>query len=132
MILTISVPSAHVADANQFAMALGYSAADGQTYGDPTWRDTASNLYSAASLTVSGGFVQAATTALQRPAWDADKVVDLAAASRAQALVVLWLNGSETTAPQANTNSITAIGGMSGLDALTAMGLTRVQTEETL
>jgi hypothetical protein len=132
MILTIAVPSAHVADANQFAMVIGYSIADGQTYGAPTWQDSAGNLYSAASLTVSSGFVQAATTALQRPAWDTEEVVDLVAASRAQALVVLWLDGSDTTAPQANTNSITAIGGMSGLDALTAMGLTRVQTEELL
>jgi hypothetical protein len=128
MILTISVPETHLANANYFAMALGYSIADGQTYGAPTWQDTAGNLYSAASLTVSGEFVQAATTALQRPAWDADEVVDLVAASRAQALVVLWLDG-ETTAPQASTNSITAIGGMSGLDALTAVGLAKVPTD---
>jgi hypothetical protein len=129
MILTIAVPSAHVADANHFAMAIGYSIADGQTYSEPSWQDIAGNLYSAASLTVSDGLVQAATTALQRPAWDADEVVDIAAASRAQALVVLWLDGGDTTAPQANTNSITAIGGMSGLDALTAMGLARVPQE---
>jgi hypothetical protein len=129
MILTIAVPAAHVADANHFAMAIGYSAGDGQTYSASTWQDTAGNLYSAASLTVSGGFVQAATTALQQPAWDTEEVVDIAAASRAQALVVLWLDGGDTTAPQANTNSITAIGGMSGLDALTAMGLARVPQE---
>jgi hypothetical protein len=129
MILTIAVPAAHVADANHFAMAIGYSASDGQTYGAPTWQDTAGNLYSAASLTVSGGFVQAATTGLQRPAWDADEVVDLVAASRARALVVLWLDGGDTTAPQASTNNIIAIGGMSGLDALTAMGLARVPQE---
>jgi hypothetical protein len=129
MILTIAVPAAHVEDTNHFAMAIGYSVADGQTYGAPTWQDTAGNLYSAASLTVFGGFVQAATTSLQRPVWDTEEVVDLMAASRAQALVVLWLNNSDTTAPQANTNTITAIGGMSGLDALTAMGLARVPQE---
>jgi hypothetical protein len=129
MILTISVPAAHVADANHFAMAIGYSAGDGQTYGTPAWQDTAGNLYSAASLTVSGGFVQEATTALQRPAWDIDKAVDLAAAGRAQALVGLWLDGSDTTAPQASANSITAIGGMSGLGALAAMGLAKVPQE---
>jgi hypothetical protein len=129
MILTISVPATHVANANYFAMALGYSIADGQTYSAPTWQDTAGNLYSAASLAVPGGFAQAATTPLQRPAWDSEEAIDMAAASRAQALVVLWLDGSETTAPQANTNSITAIGGMSGLDALAAMGLARVPQE---
>jgi hypothetical protein len=107
-------------------MAIGYSAGDGQTYMEPAWQDTAGNLYSAASLTVSGMFVHAATTALQRPTWDAEEVVDLAAASRAQALVVLWLAGSATTVPQVNTNIITAIGGMGGLDSLTAMGLVRV------
>ena len=126
MILTIAVPAAHVADANNYAMALGYSTADELTYGAPSWQDAAGNLYSSASLVVSDGFVTAATSTLQRPAWDAEQYISMAAANRAQALIVLWMFGSSTDTPQVNPNAIAAIGGMKGLDALAAMGLTRV------
>jgi hypothetical protein len=126
MIITIAVPAAHVADANDLAMALGFSTADEQTYAEPEWQDAAGNLYSAASLAGSDRFVQAATSTLQRPAWDAGQYISMAAANRAQDLVALWAVDGETTAPQANPNAITAIAGMSGLDALAAMGLTRM------
>ena len=126
MIITIAVPAAHVADANNYAMALGYSTADEQTYAEPSWQDASGNLYSAASLVTSNGFVSTATSTLQRPAWDTEQYISMAAANRAQALVVVWLAGGDTDAPQANPNDITAFKGMNGLDALAAMGLTRV------
>jgi hypothetical protein len=126
MITTIAVPAAHVADSNELAMALGFSTADEQTYGNPSWQDTAGNLYSAASLVASDGFVTAATSTLQRPEWDAEQYISMAAANRAQALVALWVADGDTDAPQASPDAITAIGGMVGLDALAAMGLTRV------
>jgi hypothetical protein len=126
MIITIAVPAAHVADANDLAMALGFSTADELTYGDPSWQDAAGNLYSAASLVGSDRFVQAATSTLQRPAWDAEQYISMAAANRAQDLVVLWAVDGSTDAPQANPNAITAIAGMNGLDALAGMGLTRM------
>jgi hypothetical protein len=66
---------------------------------------------------------------LQRPAWDTENYISMAAANRAQALVVLWVADDDTDAPQANPNAITAIGGMKGLDALATMGLTRVAQE---
>jgi hypothetical protein len=128
MIVTIAVPAAHVADANDLAMALGFSTADQMTYGDPSWQDAAGNLYSAASLVGSDRFVQAATSTLQRPAWDAEQYISMAAANRAQDLVVLRLADGGTDAPQATPNAITAIGGMKGRDALAAMGLTHVAT----
>jgi hypothetical protein len=129
MILTIPVPAAHVADANHYAMAVGLSTADQMTYGTPSWQDAAGNLYSAASLGVSVGFVNLATSPLHSPAWDTEGVVDLVAAGRAQALIVLWMFGNSTDAPQANPNETTAILDMKGLDALAAMGLTRVAQE---
>jgi hypothetical protein len=110
-------------------MAVGLSTADQRTYGDPSWQDTAGNLYSAASLAASDGFVTTATSTLQRPEWDTEQYVSMAAANRAQALVVLWVESGDTDAPQANPNDITAIGGIDGLDALAAMGLTRVEGE---
>jgi hypothetical protein len=126
MIITIAVPAAHVADANDLAMALGFSTADEQTYAEPEWQDAAGNLYSAVSLGASDGFVTTATSTLQRPVWDAEQYISMAAANRAQDLVSLWIADGETTAPQANIGSITAISGMKGLDALAAMGLTRM------
>lgn len=35
MIITIAVPAAHVSDANDLAMVLGYGPPDEQTYGEP-------------------------------------------------------------------------------------------------
>ena len=124
MILTIAVPAEHVADANNLAMALGFSTADGLTYDNPSWQDIAGNLYYAASFGVKPTFLNTATSTLQRPAWDTNLVVDMVAVGRAQALVAVWTYGDSATAPQADPNVITAILGMDGLDALAAMNLT--------
>ena len=129
MILTIAVPAAHVADANNLAMVLGFSPADKFTYGNPLWQDLAENLYSAASLVTSDSFVLTAASTLRRPAWDTEQHISMAAANRAQALVIVWVADGDADAPQANPNAITAIGGTNGLDALAAMGLTRVAQE---
>ena len=48
MRLTIAVPSAHIDIANHYAMALGYSEADGETYRNPSWEDADGNLYAVA------------------------------------------------------------------------------------
>ena len=90
MRLTITCPQAHTVDANHLAMVLGYSNADDQTYREPQWQDTAGNLYTAASLDVSPLFVRAAGSPLQRPAWDTTNFVNMAAAGRAQARIVIW------------------------------------------
>jgi hypothetical protein len=50
----------------------------------------------------------------------------MTAAGRAQAALVFWMPG-ETDAPAATPGVLTAIGGMSGPDALAAMGLTPVE-----
>ncbi|WP_407473537.1 hypothetical protein [Sulfitobacter sp. PM12] len=128
MRLTIAVPSAHVENANHYAMSLGYSEADGLTYGAANWEDAAGNLYAVASVLTGAGFVENATSALPRPAWDTENVIDLAKASQAQALVVLW--AGEGTPPLAAPDQITAIPGMDGLDAVHAMGLSAVVTDE--
>jgi hypothetical protein len=129
MILTIAVPAAHVADANQLAMALGFSTAEELTYGEPTWQGSADNLYSAASFGVEPTFINTATSTLQRPAWDIGAVVDMVAVARAQTLILAWTYGDSATAPQADPNAITAILGMDGLDALEIMGLTIMPQE---
>lgn len=121
MIVTIACPAAHVSDANQLAMILGYGPADELTYGGLNWQDAAGNLYACASALVGPNFVSDAQAALARPAWDVEPYdVSLAGARRAQALVVLWTDGAM---PVASPDHITAIAGMDGLAALAAMGL---------
>ena len=123
MRLTIAVPAAHVDDANDLAMVLGYGPADAQTYRTPAWKDAAGNLYSAASLEVVAAFLTSAVSSLSRPAWDeAPYTVNMAGAARAQALIVVW--AGEGPVPQASPNAITAVAGPPGRDAIIMLGLT--------
>lgn len=131
MIITIACPAAHIADANNLAMILGYGPADELTYREPQWRDAAGNLYACASTTVGPNFVATAQAALARPVWDLDqRAVNMAAASRAQALVVMWASGYAVAAPVARPDRITAIAGSSGLAALALMGLSAVKAAD--
>ena len=132
MRLTIAVPSAHIDIANHYAMALGYSEADGETYRNPSWEDADGNLYAVASLPVSEVFVGAATSALVRPEWDGGEVIDMTKATQAQGLVMLWSVADETDPPQAAPDKITAILGMGGVEAIKVMGLTPAPQEVSL
>lgn len=123
MRLTIACPEAHVGDANDLAMVLAYSPMDSLTYGDPTWQDEAGNKFSVCSAPVGSTFVSDALGTLARPEWDVTPyVISMAAARRAQALVVL---GDETSA--ADPAHILAVAGDNGLAVLADMGLTRVE-----
>lgn len=129
MTLTIATPSAHIADANHLAMVLAYGPADGLTYRTAQWQDAAGNLYSCASAEVSSNFIANSQATLARPAWDVEPyVIDMAGATNAQSLVVLWMDGSATTSPLATPGAITAIAGMDGLAALALMGLSLRET----
>ncbi|MCF7725790.1 hypothetical protein [Sulfitobacter sp. M22] len=123
MRLTIAVPADHTDIANHYAMTLGYSEADGQTYRNPSWADVDGNLYALASLIIGEGFIGNATSPLPRPAWDTEEVIDMAKASQAQALVVLWTPDSDGPPPIAVADKITAVLGMEGIEAVAAMGL---------
>ena len=125
MRVTIICPQAHIEDANHLAMVLGYSAADAATYGAPSWQDGSGNLYAVASLLVSDGFVGAATTALARPDWDGDRLVAMAAARRAQALVSVWGLGEDEPAPVAAPSRILALFGDDPLGLLAMAGVVR-------
>ena len=90
---TIASPVAHIADANQLALALGESAADDQTFGAATYQDDEGNLYAVCSTVAKPIFVQLAGQPLQAP--NHAPGVDLEAATRAQAL--LQINGGIAT-----------------------------------
>jgi hypothetical protein len=119
MRITAACPEALMPDANQLAMALGESVADAETYRNPSWQDADGNLYAAASFEARDEWIAAAQQPLQRPAWDTEGIIDMDAAARAQAALVFT-----TDATPAQPDRLTAIGGMEGLDALAAMGLT--------
>lgn len=128
MRLTIAVPAAYIGIANHYAMAVGYSKADSVTYRNPSWQDAQGNLYACASLPISNDFLSRATSPLVRPEWDTDEVIDMAKASQAQALVALWIPEDDFIIPTPDT--ITAIAGKSGSEAIAFMGLTQVEEEQ--
>jgi len=128
MRLTIAVPQTHIDIANHYAMAVGYSKADSLTYRDPSWQDAQGNLYACASLPISSNFLSRATSPLTRPEWDADEIIDMVKASQAQALVALWM--PEDDPITATPDTITAIAGKSGSEAIAFMGLTQVKEEQ--
>ena len=128
MRLTIATPAEYADIANHYAMVLGYSQADANTYSNKSWQDTQGNLYTCASLPVGVNFVTNATSALVRPEWDTEGIIDMTKAAQAQALVLLWVpNDQDPYPPRATPAQIVAILGMDGLDAIDAMGLTTVE-----
>ena len=126
MRITIACPVAMTSDANQLAMVLAFGPADALTYGEGTWQDDASNLYSAASGIIGSQFLGMATSTLVRPAWDTENLVNMAGAARAQSAVAL-IQGDDS--PLASPTQITAILGDDGLAALAAMGLAPVEAD---
>ena len=122
--ITAACPEALVSDANQYAMCLGQSEADGQTYRGLNWTDADGNLYAAASFEARDEWITFAQAPLVRPAWDVDEIIDMVAAERAQAALVYAVEPV-----LAVPGALTAIGGMDGVGALAAMGLTAVPPE---
>jgi hypothetical protein len=130
MRLTVSCPKALRDDANQLAMVLAFSEADALTYGPLNWMDAEGNYYySAASFLALDEWIQAATLPLSRPEWDTGEIIDMQAATRAQAALVVHLGGDSEDVlhpPQANPDALTVVAGDDGLAALAAMGLVQV------
>jgi hypothetical protein len=129
MRLTAAAPEALRAAANQLAMVLAFSEADANTYGSLRWQDSEGNLYAAASFIAQPEWIVAAQAPLQRPEWDTGEIIDMDAAERAQAALVVWLGGDSEDVlhpPQANPDALTVVAGDDGLAALAAMGLVQV------
>jgi hypothetical protein len=124
MRLTIACPDALRDDANDLAMVLGYGPDDAKTYGTPNWQDADGNLYACASLPASDAFTTTAQTSLQRPTWDTDSHVNMAAANRAQAALVFNLDPVA-----AMPDKLTACVGDDALATLAAMGLMQVEVD---
>ena len=120
---TVSTPAAHIADANQIALALGESSADNQTFTNASYQDADGNLYSVCSTVAKPIFAEMAGQPLQAP--DHAPEMDLAAATRAQSL--LQINDGK-----ASPKVIAVILGdrlESAQDHIEALGLTRIEQE---
>ena len=126
--ITAAAPASMLDDCNALAMVLAFGPPDGDTYRGLNWQDAQGNFYACASWEARPEWVNAAQAPLVRPEWDVEPYqINMAGAKRAQDALVFWAPSEETpTPPQASTTALTAIGGMSGLDALAAMGLTSV------
>lgn len=128
--VTLICPEALIDEANHLAMVLGYSAADIDTYGEPRWQDDSGNLYTVASTLVFGAFVENATSALERPEWDTDNTVNMAAANRAQSKVSIWgLSGEEEDDPVLDTEHILALFHPDPHYALGLVGVKHIEEE---
>ena len=112
------VPEDLIFSANQLAMVVAESEADGMTFSAPNVVDAEGNLYYARNIWAPRGLITALQRPLVRPAWDVNEIIDMVAAERAQAALVF-----STEATPASPAALTAIGGMEGLPALAAMGL---------
>jgi len=129
MRLTAACPEALRDDANHLAMALAQSEADASTYGALRWQDASGNLYAAASFIARPEWLVGASQPLKYIEWDTGKIIDMQAAGRAQAKMVVWLGDPEQPIPQANPNALTIVANDSGLEALAAMGLKIIEME---
>lgn len=130
MRITVACPESLIAEANQLAMALAFSEADAQTYGEARWQDAQGNAYACASFIARPEWIVAAQTTLQRPEWDTSQIIGMDKATQAQAALLFW--SGQGPIPKANTTQLVAIAGMEGLAAINAMGLTWVAPEDEL
>lgn len=116
-----AVPEALIFAANQMAMVVGSSAADGLTFETPNSTDAAGNRYYARNIWASTGLIPALQQPIVRPGWDIDEVIDLDAAAAAQAALV-FQTGPATAAPAV----ITVLTGITGPATFADAGLSQI------
>lgn len=127
--VTIAVPEAHISDANQLSLCIGYSAADVRTFGDAAWEDASGNRYAVASTLAEEAFAVDAIGDLAEPPWGAD----MDAAQAAQSLLAVWVldapveEGEVQPDRSAQPGRISAVIGDDPAAALAALILTRVR-----
>lgn len=142
MRITIATSEANLEDTRHLAVALGwvngYVPSEWEQSFHATYQDNQGNLFRVSSFEASPEWIQSvvAMGPIERPVDDvADEngnyVVDLDAAHRAQNRLVLWQNSDleENPIPQVDQNNLVAIAGISGLEALSAIGLYRIPSD---
>ena len=125
--LTIACPEQHIDRANHYAMAIGWSEADGLTYRAPRYeRDGVQ--YSVTSVQLEQ-FAADPFEPCTRPEWDSEEVIDLVAAN--EVLPLLDVHPYDPEVPVTpDPEKLTVITGPEPLVALAHMGLTLIPSEE--
>jgi len=124
-----AAPEAKLASANHLAMVLGEGPADVNTWGHLLHQDAQGNRYSVRNMWVPLSWVNAAQAPLERPAWDTDELIDMEAAQAAQAALRFWMAGTETEAPKATPDTLTALAGVDPVAGLAMLGLTAIEVQ---
>jgi len=126
--ITIACPETMLDDANQFALCVGNTAADIETFRTALWEDETGKRYALASLLASPVFPKLASSKLSAPEHAPD--VDLNAAARAQSCLCIWTPESEDTVPTVGNGKIVAIIGLEAGLAVPLLKLTPIALEE--
>lgn len=85
--LTVFVPEKYTDIANNLAAVVGLSLADLNTFKTLLVEDADGDKYAVMSNLVTPGVMGKYGSALVRPAWDVDSVIDMDKAAQAQALI---------------------------------------------
>ncbi|SPF78775.1 hypothetical protein ALP8811_02707 [Aliiroseovarius pelagivivens] len=126
--ITIACPEAMMADANQFALCVGSSAADVQTFKRAGWENQTGARFALASLLAGDDFPVAASSVLQTPAHA--PMADIDAAARAQSKLAIWSPLMSDTPPVLNQDTLLAIVGVEPGSAIPLLHLAPIPIEE--
>lgn len=126
--ITIACPEGMMSEANQFALCVGNSPADAQTFGSATWEDGTGERYALASLLAGAQFPQVAGAPLQAPAYTPD--ADIAEAGIAQAALRIWSPMSQGSFPEIGPDRLVAVIGLEAGLAIPLLGLSPVPIED--
>ncbi|MCK0126834.1 hypothetical protein MWU76_20765 [Gelidibacter sp. F2691] len=125
--ITIACPERLIEDANQFALCVGSSAADAQTFSQATWETAQGERFALASLLAGDSFPVAASQPLKAPAHAPD--MDLASATRAQMVLEIWSPMISRMPPALKESAILAVVGIEPKLALPLLELSPIPIE---
>ncbi|MCK0141184.1 hypothetical protein [Aliiroseovarius sp. F20344] len=125
--ITIACPEELIGDANQFALCVGSSAADAQTFSQAIWEIKQGDRFALASLLAGDSFPVAASQPLKAPHHAPD--MDLAAATQAQMKLEVWSPTVSNTPPALNKTTILAVVGIEPKFALPLLDLSPIPIE---
>ena len=115
--------------ANQYALVIGQSEAEEDTYVGLNWKDAQGNLYAATSFLVRPEWLVAAQSPLVRPAWDTGNVIDMTLAKQGQTALRFWSPDMLTPTPLATAGTLTTYANSGIQEAIALMGLTPIEVK---
>jgi hypothetical protein len=124
--LTLAVPESLMGAANNLALIMGRSTADINTFTNASWEDASGNLYAVCSAVSKPVVVQALSTGFPDPLPSHAENADVILAQQALDAIEVYGEGVA-----AGVDKIVLAIDDSPLDALSGMGLTRLEEDLT-